>query len=114
MMAMTAQTKAFLVVVVLVQAILIVWMLLNQFRRQRIQAALRLSELRYREIVDGQHEMVCRYQADGVLTFVNAAYCRFFDKTAEELCGRSFFTLIPESAHKSVADSIHRLSQGER
>ena len=41
-------------------------------------AALRVSEARYRAIVEDQTELICRYQPDGTLTFVNEAYCRYF------------------------------------
>ena len=36
--------------------------------------ALRRSERRYRGIVEDQTELICRYQADTTLTFVNEAY----------------------------------------
>ena len=38
--------------------------------------ALRRSERRYRGIVEDQTELICRYQADTTLTFVNEAYTR--------------------------------------
>jgi PAS domain S-box-containing protein len=49
------------------------------------------SEERYRAIVENQIEMICFYQADGTITFVNAAYCRYFNKNQEELIGISSF-----------------------
>ena len=46
--------------------------------------ALRASEQRYRDVVETQSELVCRYLPDTTLTFVNDAYCRCFGKTREE------------------------------
>ncbi|MEQ9358309.1 PAS domain S-box protein [Coleofasciculus chthonoplastes] len=45
-------------------------------------------------IVEDQSELICRYSADGKLTFVNEVYCRYFSKTPEELIGYHFFPLI--------------------
>lgn len=59
-------------------------------------AALQLSESRYRAIVEDQTELICRSLPDGTLTFVNEAYCRYFDKQREDLIGHSFMTFIPE------------------
>src|SRR6185295_4451727 len=63
--------------------------------RQRADQALHESEERYREVVESQTELVCRYRADTTLTFVNEAYCRFFGKRREELIGSKFLELIP-------------------
>jgi PAS domain-containing protein len=46
--------------------------------------ALQASEARYRSVVDSQSELICRWRPDGTLTFVNEAYCRYFDKTREK------------------------------
>jgi diguanylate cyclase (GGDEF)-like protein/PAS domain S-box-containing protein len=58
--------------------------------RQRIQCELRANEKRYRAVVEDQTELICRYRADGTLTFVNEAYCRYFGRPREELIGRKF------------------------
>src|SRR5262245_32900095 len=68
----------------LVQAGVIVGLLIHRRRRLDIEAALKRSEERYREVVESQTEMVCRYRPDTTLTFVNEAYCRFFGKAREE------------------------------
>ncbi len=57
---------------------------------------LRQQEAQYRAVVDQQIELVCRYLPDTTLTFVNEAYCRFFNKTADELIGRSLLPLLDE------------------
>lgn len=58
--------------------------------------ALLMSEARYRAIVEDQTELICRFLPDGTLTFVNEAYCRYFDKRREDLIGHSFIPMIPE------------------
>jgi PAS domain S-box-containing protein len=71
----------------------------------------RQSELRYREVVNDQTELICRWRPGGELTFVNEAYCRYFGKKREELIGTNLLSLIPVEDHASVKehfDSINR------
>ncbi len=58
--------------------------------------ALRRSERRYRGIVEDQTELICRYQADTTLTFVNEAYARDHGRSVDELVGTRFIDVIPE------------------
>ncbi|HEY7113096.1 MAG TPA: MASE1 domain-containing protein, partial [Thermoanaerobaculia bacterium] len=64
---------------------------------------LRASEERFREVVNSQTDLICRYLPDTTLTFVNEAYCRYFGRTAEELIGRKFLDLIPEGPPREIA-----------
>ncbi len=68
------------------------------------------SEERYRAIVENQTEMICCFQADGTITFVNAAYCRYFNKNQEELIGHKFFTLITDADREKVFERISNLN----
>jgi PAS domain S-box-containing protein len=80
--------------------------------RTAAAAKLRESEERYREIVESQTELVCRYLPDTTLTFVNDAYCRFFGRPRKELIGRRFLELIPQAARASVIGSLASLTAG--
>ena len=82
--------------------------------RQRNAAELLASEERYREVVESQTELVCRYLPDTTLTFVNEAYCRFFGRRREELIGRPFLELIPEPARDATLDHVHSLVKNPR
>jgi PAS domain S-box-containing protein len=73
-------------------------------------AALRDNEARYRAIVEDQTELICRWRPDGTLTFVNGAYCRYFDRTREELIGHSFMPLIPEEDRGIVEQATNHFS----
>ena len=59
-------------------------------RLRETEERLRRSELCYRHIVESQTEMICRRSPDGVITFVNPAYCGFVGHSPESLLGRSF------------------------
>ena len=82
--------------------------------QQRLHEALLQSEERYREVVESQTELVCRYRRDAVLTFVNEAYCRFFGRSRESLLGHSFLELIPEAARPAVQEQIALLFHERR
>ena len=69
------------------------------------------NEERYRSIIEGQTELICRFLPDYTLTFVNTSYCRFFKKKKRELIGRSFMTLIPEEDQQALKDKITALTE---
>jgi PAS domain S-box-containing protein len=77
-------------------------------KRKRAEAALRASEARYRDLVEAQGELICRYRPDGTLTFVNDAYSRYFGKSRKELLGMKFFTLLPETEAKRARSALDR------
>ena len=77
--------------------------------RKRVEDALRESEDRYRNVVETQTELICRYLPDTTLTFVNDAYCRYFDQTRDQLIGTKFIELIPQAARPGVLEHIEML-----
>lgn len=67
-----------------------------------METALRESELRYRRVVEDQTELIVRCLPDGKRTFVNQAYCRYNNATAEELLGTSIFTSMNDDTQRLV------------
>jgi PAS domain S-box-containing protein len=57
---------------------------------ERMAQTLQKVEASYRAIVEDQVDLICRYRADGKLTFVNGATTRFFGKKRQELLGQRF------------------------
>ena len=51
------------------------------------ELALRESEARYRAVVEGQTEFILRLAPEGILTFVNDAYCRYRGLDRDTLLG---------------------------
>jgi len=91
------------------QSLLIVGLAFER-RRKRIAArSLAESEKRYRNVVETQTELICRFLPDSTLTFVNDAYCRYFGKNREELIGSKFVSLIPESNQEITLRHINSL-----
>ncbi|MEW6352185.1 MAG: PAS domain S-box protein [Thermodesulfobacteriota bacterium] len=75
----------------------------------RYSAACGLNEPRYRQILEAHPDPICRFLPDGTLTYVNCAYCRYFDQTAEALIGSSFFRFMSEVQRGEVFSGLESL-----
>ncbi len=92
--------------ILMLQGLLIGHLMLQRRRMRRIKAGLKASEEKYRQLIESQSDLICRYLPDTTLTFVNEAYCRFFDKTREELISSKFLDLLPESGRLKALQHI--------
>ncbi|HXD11321.1 MAG TPA: PAS domain S-box protein [Anaerolineales bacterium] len=73
---------------------------------------LRHSAELYRAVVENQMEFIVRWTADGMRTFVNDAYCRYFGLTFEEAVSSPFLQLVAEADRQVVEEKIQRLTSG--
>ncbi|MBF0523760.1 MAG: PAS domain S-box protein [Deltaproteobacteria bacterium] len=64
--------------------------------KRQAEKELRETKEFYKTILEDQTELICRSSIDGRLTYVNTAYCRYFEKSQEELIGRSFLPSMPD------------------
>src|SRR6185503_9417837 len=94
------------------QLMLIVGLLAQRARRRRAEDNARTHAERYQSVVDAQSDMICRFLPDTTLTFVNDPFCRFWNKSREEMLGHPFIEMIPEPARPAVRDRIQGLRQG--
>ena len=92
-----------------VESLLIATLLVERRRRWRATQGLSASEERYRDVVESQSELICRFRPDTTLTFVNEAYCRFFNKPAQDLIGAKFINFIPEHLRPHTLQHIQSL-----
>jgi PAS domain S-box-containing protein len=83
----------------------------NVTERKELDAALKESETRYRNVVEDQTEFICRFRPDGTFVFVNDAYCRYFNKKRDEIIGKLYITNIPEEDRAGVAAIIALLTR---
>jgi PAS domain-containing protein len=100
------------VAIVALQGLMIGGLLLQRSSRRRAEEerrtneqALRFSEARYRAVVEDQTELICRFLPDGTYTFVNDAYCRYFQRSREQLLGGSFWSFIPPEGHHASRET---------
>lgn len=56
--------------------------------------ALQQSEQRYLSILEDQTEIICRFDADNRMTFVNDAFCRLFHLRREDVLGRVWSPIV--------------------
>lgn len=66
---------------------------------------------RLQQVLDDQTDLVCRYDREGVLIFVNQAYAEYFGRSREELLGTPFIELIPEDDREAATEAIRSLSR---
>ncbi len=66
------------------------------------------SERRYRDVVESQADLVCRFLPDGTLSFVNEAFCRAFRQSREALVGTDLMALLPEAVRALARAEIER------
>ncbi|MFW9994501.1 MAG: PAS domain S-box protein [Candidatus Odinarchaeota archaeon] len=81
-------------------------------RRVQVEEELRKSEARYRAVVSDQTEFIVRNLPDGTRTFVNDAYCRYFQQSREDLIGSSFFPLVVEEDREIILEKWKTLTLG--
>jgi two-component system cell cycle sensor histidine kinase/response regulator CckA len=82
----------------------------NLIEANKTQNALSHSEERFRTVVEDLPALVCRFLADGTLTFVNKNYANYFEKDIESLIGKDFFQFIPEGERQTVREHFLSLS----
>jgi PAS domain S-box-containing protein len=102
------------VIVFGLETLLIFGLVAQGKRRRKAERALRDSENRYRNVIETQTELICRFLPDTTLTFVNDACCRLWKKRPEELIGSKFTDLVPVFARGAVEQRIATLVQKPR
>ncbi len=85
----------------------VTWEVISQ---KRAEQALRNNEERYRGVVEDTPVLICRFNSDGEITFVNKAYCEYFSRTPETLINSKFLSLIPEDDREIVWNNIQALT----
>jgi PAS domain S-box-containing protein len=82
-----------------------------EFNLSKAEKALREGEDRFRAVVEDIPAFICSFLPGGQITFVNKAYCEYFNKSFKELVGANFLTLIPKSEHQQVMENISGLTR---
>ncbi|MCY3414352.1 MAG: PAS domain S-box protein [Candidatus Heimdallarchaeota archaeon] len=83
----------------------------NITKRVLAEKALREEKEKFEAIVEDQTEFIVRYKEDGVRTFVNNSYCKYYNISREEALGTSFFMHIAEGSIEPVKQKIEALTK---
>ncbi|MDI6718898.1 MAG: PAS domain S-box protein [Methanomicrobiales archaeon] len=78
--------------------------------QKRAELELQRSEARYRAVVEGQTEYICRFLPDGTNVFVNEAYCRFLGMPRERIIGRKVRPRVPDAEAAGVRQHLSSLT----
>ncbi len=78
--------------------------------RKKAEEALKISEARYRAIVEDQTELICRYAPDGALNYVNETYARYFSRKREELLGKDFTVVFCAEDREALKQQVTELN----
>ncbi|WP_317137490.1 PAS domain S-box protein [Methanochimaera problematica] len=74
------------------------------------QKKLEISQNRYRGIIETQKEIICRYYPDGTYSFVNDAFCRYFNKKREDILEKSELFKIPFADREIIQSGLGQIS----
>ena len=90
-------------------------LMISDISRRKEEEFERLSHLkdRYRAIVMDQNELICRFDPEGRITFVNDAYCRFFGVNPKDILGTNFLPNVHEDDMPLVQDHFRSLTREE-
>jgi PAS domain S-box-containing protein len=78
--------------------------------RKQAEELLHQSEARYLSILEYQTEFITRFQADGTLSFVNEAYCRYFGISKEDFIGHHYQPIIYPEDQPAIDRCLATLS----
>ena len=75
---------------------------------------LRQNRARYRAMVMGQVDAVCRWLPDTTLSFVNEAFCKFYGEDRKNLLGSKWLSLFTSSDRDKIAGHFASLVERPR
>jgi PAS domain S-box-containing protein len=78
--------------------------------KKEVEDRLRISEAKYRAIVEDQTELVNRFDKDLNILFVNPAIVQYMGRDEKQLIGQSILESIPASERPGVEEQIRNLT----
>ncbi len=73
--------------------------------------ALQASEERYFTLVEDAPAMICRFDKNGILSYVNNQYCQVYGVAQEELLGTCFYDMVPPDDREYVIQNVRKLTR---
>lgn len=81
--------------------------------RNELEKKVKISEARYRAVVQDQTELICRFDSDLRVTFVNDAFCRYFERHHEDVLMAPFMGCAEKNTRKKIKEAIAHLKMAE-
>ncbi len=78
--------------------------------QKKIEEHLLSAQTKYERVVNNMDEFIVHWKKDGVRTFVNKSYCKYYNTTEKESLGSSFFPLISKEDLSNVRQRIKGLT----
>jgi len=78
-------------------------------QRKKVEDALRISEEKYRLLIENQADMVVKLDLQGNFLFVSPSYCETFGKSEQELLGQPFLPLVYEEDRAATTEAMMAL-----
>lgn len=79
--------------------------------RKAIEAALIESELRYRELSESSHDLLCEHDLEGRIVSVNPAAARVLETPSEELCRMNIQDLLAPNGRKEFDEYLRTIQE---
>ncbi len=89
-----------------------VWELIESAEQAKAEAALRVSEERYRKIIETANEGIVIGAPDGSLTFVNKRFAEMLGYPVGEIIGKSVLDFVDESERQRIREARSSLGRG--
>jgi len=71
--------------------------------QKKIEEKLKNSEQKYRMIIEDQTEIICRFLPNRTITFVNEAFCKFFDIKIKDAIGFDIINFLPNFTDEQMS-----------
>jgi len=76
-----------------------------------VEKAIKVSEDRYKMIIENQNEYIVKTDSNGILQYVSPSYCELVCKTEDEIIGSSYFEMDYEEDIENAKSEIKNLTE---
>lgn len=77
---------------------------------KEFDVALQIVKDRYRPLIDIQEEMVCLFDKNLNITYVNEAYCKHFKKQFSDILGTNILEFVPKAEHNNIIENLSKIT----